>query len=251
MLKTRVIPALLLKNGGLIKTEKFGKFTYIGDPCNAVRIFNELEVDELIFLDISASREKHEPDFDLLADLASECFMPMTYGGGVSTFEQAQRIFAIGFEKISLNNICVEDPQLVTLLSAHFGAQSIVGSIDVKKNLWGKYEVRVLNGTKSVRKDPIKYAKELEILGVGEILITDIDREGTWEGFNLTLIKNVSEAVNIPVIAQGGAGTIGHIGKAKDAGASAVALGSMVVFQKKGMGVLVNFPDKNQLELVL
>ena len=249
MLRTRIIPALLLRNESLIKTERFGKFTYIGDPCNTVRIFNELEVDELIFLDITATKEKRQPNYGLLADIANECFMPLTYGGGVTTFEQAQRILSIGFEKISLNNACVRNPQLVTQLSEHFGAQAIIASIDVKKNLFGKYQVMTLNGKQSVGKDPVVYAKELEALGAGEILLTSIEREGTWQGFDVELVKKVADAVDIPVIAQGVAGNIEHIADVvKQGNASAVALGSMVVFQKQGMGVLVNFPERSALE---
>ncbi len=252
MLRTRVIPTLLLRNESLVKTVRFGKFTYVGDPCNTVRIFNELEVDELVFLDITATKEKRQPNFDLLADIANECFMPLTYGGGVATFEQAQRIFHIGFEKISINNACVHDPQFVTRLSEYFGAQAVIASIDVKKNLFGKYQVMTLNGKESISKDPVEWAQELEKLGAGEILLTSIDREGTWQGFDLELVRTVADAVDIPVIAQGGAGTIDHIGDVvKQGNASAVALGSMVTFQKQHMGVLINFPDQNALAIAL
>lgn len=249
MLKTRIIPALLLRNESLIKTERFGRFTYVGDPCNTVRIFNELEVDELIFLDITASRDQRQPNFSLLADIANECFMPLTYGGGVTTFEQARHILSIGFEKISLNTSCVHDPRLLSQLSEHFGAQAIIGSIDVKRNLFGNSQVMALNGKESIGKDPVEYAKELESLGVGEILLTAIDREGTWQGFDIELVKAVADSVDVPVIAHGGAGNVEHIREVVNQGnASAVALGAMVVFQKKSMGVLVNFPERAALE---
>lgn len=248
MLRTRIIPALLLRNECLVKTIYFGKFTYVGDPCNTVRIFNELEVDELLFLDITATREGRPPNLKVLAEIASECFMPLGYGGGVRTFDNARAILEIGFEKVAINSFASEKPAFVTQLAEHFGNQAVIASIDVKKDLWGRYRVFTHAGKRSTGRDPVEWAQELVALGAGEILLTSIDREGTWEGFDLELVKDVTAAVNIPVIAHGGAGTVAHIGAVvKQAGASAVALGSMVVFQKKGMGVLINFPDKNIL----
>lgn len=244
MLRTRIIPALLLRNESLVKTVRFGKFTYVGDPCNTVRIFNELEVDELLFLDITATTENRTPNLKVLTDIANECFMPLGYGGGVRTFDNAKAIFEIGFEKVALNSFASEEPAFVTQLAEHFGNQAVIASIDVKKDLWGRYRVYTHAGKRATGRDPVEWAQELVTLGAGEILLTSIDREGTWEGFDLELVKDITAAVNIPVIAQGGAGTVAHIGAVvKQAGASAVALGSMVVFQKKGMGVLINFPD--------
>ncbi len=252
MLRTRIIPVLLLRNESLVKTIRFGKFTYVGDPCNTVRIFNELEVDELLFLDITATKEGRSPNLKVLADIANECFMPLGYGGGIQTFEDAQAVFEIGFEKIAINSCAIENPKLITKLAAHYGNQAIIGSIDVKKNIFGTYQVITRAGTKNTHKNPVDWARELESLGAGEILLTSIDREGTWEGFDLELVKSITEAVNIPVIGHGGAGNLNHIGEVvKKSGASAVALGSVVVFQKKGMGVLINFPDKDNLEKVL
>lgn len=248
MLRTRIIPALLLRNECLVKTIYFGKFTYVGDPCNTVRIFNELEVDELLFLDITATREGRPPNLKVLAEIANECFMPLGYGGGVRTFDNARAILEIGFEKVAINSFASEKPAFVTQLAEHFGNQAVIASIDVKKDLWGRYRVFTHAGKRSTGRDPVEWAQELVALGAGEILLTSIDREGTWEGFDLELVKDVTAAVNIPVIAHGGAGTVAHVGAVvKQAGASAVALGSMVVFQKKGMGVLINFPDKNIL----
>ena len=247
-LRTRIIPALLLRNESLVKTVRFGKFTYVGDPCNTVRIFNELEVDELIFLDITATQEKRSPNFKVLADIANECFMPLGYGGGIRTLDDAKTVFDIGFEKIAVNSHAMENPQFISQLASSFGSQAIISSIDVKKNLWGRYQVRTHSGKHVSEFDPVTWAKKLESLGAGEILLTSIDQEGTWEGFDLDLVKSVTEAVNIPVIAHGGAGTKDHIVEVvKQAGASAVALGSMVVFQKKDMGVLVSFPDNEYL----
>lgn len=252
MLRTRIIPVLLLRNESLVKTVRFGKFTYVGDPCNTLRIFNELEVDELLFLDITATRERRGPNLKVLADIANECFMPLGYGGGVRTLDQAKSIFDIGFEKIAVNTYAVEHPEFMTELAKYYGNQAVIASIDIKKGFLGKNWVQTYSGRHRTILDPVAWAKELESRGAGEILLTAIDREGTWSGFDLELVNSVADAVSIPVIAHGGAGTLAHIGEVvRQAGASAVALGSMVVFQKKGMGVLVNFPEKNQLELAL
>ncbi|OEU69678.1 MAG: imidazole glycerol phosphate synthase subunit HisF [Desulfovibrio sp. S3730MH75] len=249
MLRTRIIPALQLRNESLVKPIRFGNFTYVGDPCNTVRIFNELEVDELLFLDTTATREKRSPNLKVLTDIANECFMPLGYGGGIRTSEDAKAVFDIGFEKVAVNSFAMENPAFISQLAETYGSQAVIASVDVKKNFWGHYQVRTCSGKQRTQYDPVIWAKKLETMGAGEILLTSIDREGTWAGFDLDLVKRVTEAVNIPVIAHGGAGTIEHIRDVvKNAGASAVALGSMVVFQKKGMGVLVNFPDQQQLE---
>jgi len=252
MLRTRIIPALLLRNESLVKTVRFGKFTYVGDPCNTVRIFNELEVDELLFLDITASRENRSPNLKVLADIANECFMPLSYGGGIRSLDQAKAVFDIGFEKVAINTQAVKNPALIGDIARHYGSQAVIASIDVKKGLFGGQAVRTTGGKSNTRRAPVDWAKEVEEMGAGEILLTSIDREGTWEGFDLELVKCVTDAVSVPVIAHGGAGTLEHIGEVvKQANASAVALGSMVVFQKKGMGVLVNFPGQVELESML
>ena len=248
MLRTRVIPALLLNDESLVKTKNFGKFTYVGDPCNTVRIFNELEVDELVFLDIFASRKGRGPNFELLVDIANECFMPLGYGGGIKTFDDAHRILRMGFEKIIINARALEKPEFISELAKHFGSQAVIVSIDVKKDVLGHYRVFTHGATKNTHRKPLEWAQEVERLGAGEILLTSIDKEGTWDGFDIGLTKLVADGVGIPVIAQGGAGCVDDISKVVHEGAaSAVALGSMVVFQKKGMGVLVNFPDPDQL----
>jgi cyclase len=249
MLRTRVIPTLLLRDESLVKTVRFGKFTYVGDPCNTVRIFNELEVDELVFLDITATRDGRRPNLSVLRDIANECFMPLGYGGGIRSFDDAQAILKLGFEKIIVNSHAVDEPQFVRRLADHFGAQAVIVSIDVKRDLFGRNRVFTRSGSRDSGLDPVDWARQVEALGAGEILLTSIDREGSWDGFDLGLVKAVTDAVGIPVIAQGGAGRIEHIvDVVQQANASAVALGSMVVFQKKGMGVLVNFPDPAQLE---
>ncbi len=248
MLRTRVIPALLLRNESLVKTVRFGSFIYVGDPANTVRIFNELEVDELLFLDITASREKRTPNLKVLADIANECFMPLGYGGGISCLDQAKAVFDIGFEKIAINTHAVDQRSLVTDIAKQYGSQAVIVSIDVRRGLLGGRTVRTLGGKTNTGRDPVAWAKEVEQMGAGEILLTSINREGTWEGFDLDLVKSVTDAVSIPVIAHGGAGTLAHIREVvHDAHASAVALGSMVVFQKKGTGVLVNFPEQAEL----
>jgi cyclase len=249
MLRTRVIPLLLLYNNNIVKTVKFGKFSYIGDPVNSVRIFNEFEVDELIFLDIAASRERKNPNFNLLHEIANECFMPLSYGGGITNLDHAKKIFDTGFEKISINTSSIEKPELITQIANQYGSQAIIVSLDVKKNIFGKKTIRTLSGKKNTKKNPIDWAKEVENRGAGEILLTSIDNEGTWNGFDIDIVKQITDNISIPVIAHGGAGNIDHIKEVvKNAKASAVALGSMIVFQKKGMGVLLNFPDKKKIE---
>jgi len=248
MLRTRVIPALLLRGESLVKTERFGRFRYIGDPCNTVRIFNELEVDELAFLDITATIERRPPNFALLRDIASECFMPLSYGGGLRTFDDAARLFDTGFEKVVINSHAVERPAFVSEVAEVYGAQAVVASIDVRRTLLGGERVVTHAGRQAHRIEPVAWAVEMERRGAGEILLTAIDREGTWSGFDLDLTRRVADAVSIPVIAQGGAGGVPDIVRAvREGGASSVAVGSMVVFQKQGFGVLVNFPQPAEL----
>ena len=250
MLRTRVIPSLLLKGSVLVKGVNFAKHQYIGDPANTLRIFNELEVDELCILDIDAG--KRGPNFDILSDIVNECFMPLAYGGGVSSVDQAGRLFGMGFEKVVINSAALTRPSLISDLATKFGSQAVVVSIDVRRRLLGGYAVYGQSGRQKHRLDPVEWAKTVQQLGAGEILLTSIDQEGTWQGFDTELIRQVAGSVTIPLIAQGGADGIAAILKAvKDAGADAVALGSMVVYQKRGMGVLVNFPDKRRLQEAL
>ena len=252
MLQTRIIPCLLLKDDSLVKTVNFKNASYIGDPLNTARIFNELEVDELTLLDISATNNNKKPDFKILAELANECFMPLAYGGGVCNFEDAKKIFQIGIEKVVINSAAFTNPLFITELAEHFGNQAIVASIDVKKNMFGKYQVFSNSGTKKQKVDPVTWAQELERLGAGEILLTAIHQEGTWTGFDINIREKISNTVSIPVIANGGASSIEDIKKAVKQGcASAVSLGSMVVYQNEGMGVLVNFPQRDILSQIL
>lgn len=242
----------MLKDESLVKTIQFGKYGYIGDSINTCRIFNELEVDELCFLDISASKEKKEPDYKILQEISNECFMPLSYGGGVFNFEQAEKIFKIGFEKIIINSASFTHPGLISEIAKVYGSQAVVVAVDVKKNFWGKYEVFGVSGTVNHKKNPVDWVKEVENLGAGEILLTSIDREGTWKGFDVELVRKITDTTTLPVIAHGGAGSVKHIEEVVKMGnASAVALGSMVVYQKQGLGVLVNFPDRKILEQTL
>jgi cyclase len=243
--RIRTIPVLLLNNGGLYKTIKFKNPTYIGDPINAVKIFNEKEADELLILDYRASIEKRGPDFSKIAEIAGEAFMPMAYGGGIRNLDDAKKVFDSGFEKIVLNSILFEDITLVDKIASIYGAQSVVGCIDFKKNLFGKFNVYAYSGSKSTGKTPVEWAKFLDDKGVGEIILNNIDKDGTWDGYSLNLITEVSSNVHIPVIACGGAGSVEDFKKAVTAGASAVAAGSMFVYQKKGMGVLISFPSSS------
>lgn len=251
MLRTRVIPCLQLLDESLVKTVRFKKPGYIGDFVNTVRIFNELEVDELCFLSIRATQKGEQPDFAILSQIASECFMPLSYGGGIKDFDTASRIFKMGFEKIVLNSVVFEKPELVTELANHFGSQSVIVSIDYKKDFLGRINMYSHGGTKKQKGELLEFVKHIESLGAGELLLTSMDQEGTWQGYDLSTLKVLSESIDIPVIVNGGAGNLRHFEDAIANGASALGAGSMVVYQSKGMGVLVNFPDQKQLKEAL
>lgn len=247
MLTTRVIPVLLKRRKALVKTIKFNKFNYIGDPLNTIQIFNNLEVDELAFLDITASKEGREPDYELISEMASECFMPLAYGGGVKTVEQMKKIFSLGIEKIIICSEALDNPDLIKKAASLFGNQSIVVSIDVYKNFWGKYEVATVSGTNKTKIDAFDFAKQMEAAGAGEIIINSIDNDGQMKGYDLELIKMISEQVSVPVIACGGAGVYQDLQKAVKAGASAVAAGSLFVYQNANRNVLINYPDEQDM----
>jgi len=252
MLQTRVFPCLLLRNSCLVKTIHFKNPTYIGDPINTTVIFNEKEVDELVFLDITATTENKKPDFNIIREIASECFMPFAYGGGIKNVDDARKIFNLGAEKIVLNSAAVENPTVVSKLADSFGSQSIVISIDVKKTADNEYNSYICSGTKPTGIDPAELARRMEKLGAGEIFLNSIDKDGTMRGYDLTLIKRVSEAVNIPVIACGGAGCYEDIGAPIIAGgAHAAAAGSIFVYMGKNRAVLINFPQRNELRAIL
>ncbi|MDR9498528.1 MAG: AglZ/HisF2 family acetamidino modification protein [Hydrogenovibrio sp.] len=249
MLRTRVIPVLLLQEGGLVKGQQFKNHKYVGDPINAVKIFNEKEVDELVFLDISATDENRGPDFYLLADMASEAFMPFAYGGGVKTVKQVERLFSIGVEKAIINTAAFLDPNMVKEAVKVAGSQSIVVSMDVKKPLFGSYEVYVNNGKAKTKLDPVTYAKKMQDYGVGELIVSSIDREGTGKGYDIKLLEMVSDAVAIPVVGLGGAGCVQDLADAKNQTAvSGLAAGDLFVFHGKHKAVLITYPKYSELE---
>jgi cyclase len=239
----RVIPCLLLQDAGLVKTTKFGQPRYVGDPINAIRIFNEKSVDELVFLDITASRTGAEPNYDLIARIAGECFMPLCYGGGIRTLEQARRIVASGVEKIAVNSTAIDRPQLLSELSQELGASSVVVAIDVKRDLFGRNRVYHPGQRRLTKLDPIQHAKAGVAAGAGEVFLNNVDRDGQRSGFDTALIAKVSAAVNVPVIACGGAANLADMRTAVDAGASAAAAGSIFVFYGPHRAVLINYPD--------
>ena len=247
MLRVRVIPTLLLRGQGLVKGVKFGGHRYVGDPVNTVRIFNTKEVDELLLLDISATPEGRKPNFDLIHEIASQAFMPLGYGGGVSSIEDVERLFRVGVEKVVINS-SASNLEFIKQASRIAGAQSIVGSIDVRRKMLGGYHVYTRCGSFDTKEDPVSYAKRLEDSGVGELIICSIDREGTDKGYDLDLIALVAESVTIPVVASGGAGSLLDMARAVEVGASAVAAGNMFVFHGRHKAVLITYPPYALLE---
>ncbi|MDH4214075.1 MAG: AglZ/HisF2 family acetamidino modification protein [Candidatus Thorarchaeota archaeon] len=251
MLRTRVIPCLLLRERGLVKTVRFKNPIYVGDPINAVRIFNDKEVDEIVFLDITATIEKKPPQFDLIQDITTECFMPFGYGGGIHDIETAQKLLKIGTEKVIFNSSAT-DLELIRKAADEFGSQSVVVSIDVKRSKFSTYQVYTHSGTMNTKKDPVEFAKAVEAAGAGEIFLNSIDRDGTMEGYDLKLIQAVTLSVNIPVVACGGAGNLVHFQEAiLKGGASAVSAGSLFVFHGTHKAVLINYPTQKELKQYL
>ncbi|MCS0581293.1 AglZ/HisF2 family acetamidino modification protein [Massilia pinisoli] len=238
----RVIPCLLLQDGGLVKTQGFRRPRYVGDPINAVRIFNDKYVDELVFLDIDASRTGAEPNYDLIQRIAGECFMPLCYGGGIRTLEQARRIVAVGVEKIAVNSMAIDNPALLSAMSAELGASSVVAGIDVKRDFFGRERVFHPGKRRLTSLDPVAHAVAVVRAGAGEIFLNSVDRDGRGTGFDVDLIARVSAAVNVPVIACGGAAGLDDMRAAVQSGASAAAAGSMFVFYGPHRAVLINYP---------
>ena len=245
MLRPRIIPCLLIKDKGLVKTVQFKDPKYVGDPINAVKIFNEKEVDEIMIIDIDATKDGREPDYKLIEDLAAECRMPFCYGGGVKTVEQAQRIFSLGVEKVAISSEAVLNPSLLCEIGQRVGAQSIVVVLDVKKNKLGKYEIYSHNGTKNTGKDPVAFAIEVEKLGAGEIVVNSIEQDGVMKGYDWEIIDQIRNAVNIPMTVLGGAGNLADIGKLiKKYGVIGAAAGSLFVFKGVFKAVLINYPKR-------
>jgi cyclase len=244
----RIIPCLLLRNKGLVKTVKFKESTYVGDPINTVKIFNEKEVDEIFFLDIDATKTKREPPYELIQNIASECFMPFAYGGGIQSLQQIDKIIKSGAEKIIINTMAFLQKNFIIDAVSQFGSSTIAVSIDVKQEFLKGNIVYINGGTRSTGKNPVEYAREIENEGAGEILINSIDRDGTMEGYDIELIKSISQSVRIPVIACGGAGKMSDFRLAvKEGGASAAAAGSFFVFHGKRRAVLITYPTYSEI----
>lgn len=247
MLRPRIIPSLLLHDKGLVKTVNFKSPKYVGDPINAVRIFNEKQVDELAFFDIDATVLGKEPDYVLIEKLANQSRMPLCYGGGVQTVEQAQKIFSLGIEKIALSSAVIKNPHLVTQIADRVGSQSVIVVLDIKKKLLGGYEVYTHNGKRSTGINPVKFAKELEQLGAGEIILNSIDQDGVMKGFDMILIDKIAENISIPLTVLGGAGSLNDIEKVIDKhGVIGVAVGSLFVFKGPYKAVLINYPTQSE-----
>lgn len=241
-----MIPCLLLRDGGLWKTVRFGEERYVGDPINTARLFNDKEVDELVLLDITATVEGRRPSLSAIREVAGECFAPLCYGGGVRSLEDMHDIYSVGVEKVALNAAAVEQPELVAQAAARFGSQSVVVAIDVRAG-----EVVTHRGTRSTGLDPVEHARGATERGAGEILLTSVGREGTGAGLDTDLVERVAGAVGVPVVAHGGAGSVEHLGEAARAGASAVAAGSLFVFVGPYRAVLVTYPGEAELAAVV
>tara|TARA_R110002050_G_scaffold54685_11_gene123568 strand:+ start:340 stop:1101 length:762 start_codon:yes stop_codon:yes gene_type:complete len=247
MLRPRIMPCLLLKDGSLVKTTKFKKPLYVGDAVNAIKIFNGKEVDELVLIDIS----KKSIPFDVIRKITKECFMPLCYGGSIKTLEDMKTLFQLGIEKIIINTLLFENPDLVRKAIELFGSQSIVASVDVKKNFWGVSKVYRHSLKKTIDLSPVEYLTQLEDLGVGEILLYSVDRDGTWDGMDNELINQMSTNTHLPIISCGGVGNIKDVEDGIMNGSSGVAIGSMCVYSKKNMGVLIKFPKQNDVEQII
>ena len=241
----RIIPCLLYDGSGLVKTVKFKNPSYVGDPINAIKIFNDKEVDELIIIDINASKQKRKPHFDKIADMASEAFMPFAYGGGVKTFDDFAKIYKIGVEKVIVNSLIQENPDLIKKVIEHYGAQAVVACIDFKKTIFGAKVPYSYIGHK-IKFSLLDYANYLTTeIGVGELILNSVDKEGTWEGYDYEIIKQTLNHVEVPVVASGGCGSINDLKKVLyETNVNAAAVGGMAVYSKKGMGVLINFPER-------
>ncbi|MCZ7594399.1 MAG: AglZ/HisF2 family acetamidino modification protein [Hyphomicrobium sp.] len=249
MLIPRVIPCLLINDGGMVKTRKFRKKTYLGDPVNVINLFNNFEVDEIVLLDIAASEAGRAPDIELVATVAEECWVPLTYGGGISRLDQIESLIKAGCEKVVLASAVADDLMLMREASREFGAQAIIGSVDARRKMFGGYETRVTNAGRRLGVSPVERARQFEDAGAGEILLQSIDRDGEMNGYDLELVAEVSRGISLPVVACGGAGDRDDLPlPVKRSGASASAAGSLFVFSGRERGVLINFPERDALE---
>ena len=249
MFRPRVIPVLLLRNLGLVKSIRFKDYKYIGDPINAVKIFNDLKTDELVFLDITASKEGRAVSADLVKDIGDEAFMPFGVGGGISNIKQIEQLLKAGAEKVVINTNTVLNPELIAEASRIFGSQSIVVALDIKKTFFGKYECWIKDGSENTKANPVDLAKKAENLGAGELVLNSIDLDGLMTGYDIDLIRSIAEIVSIPVVACGGAGNLEHLKQGYVEGkAHALAAGSMFVFHGPRRAVLINYPAKSELK---
>lgn len=253
MLYPRIIPCLLVKNKGLVKTLKFKNPKYVGDPINAVKIFNEKEVDELMVLDIEATIEDREPDYKMIENLAVECRMPLCYGGGIKTIEQAQKISSLGVEKIAISSAVLDNPELVTKMAKQVGSQSVIVVLDIKKCLTdNKYEIWIHNGQKNTGKNPIEFVQYLEKLGAGEIVINSIDNDGVMKGYDFALVDEIRRAITLPLTVLGGAGSLEDIRQLINRyGIIGAAAGSLFVFKGVYRAVLINYPSPVEKEALI
>ena len=252
MLSPRIIPCLLVHNKGLVKTVKFKDAKYVGDPINAVKIFNEKEADELMLLDIDATVENRESNYKMIENLAVECRMPLCYGGGIKTVEQAQKIFNLGVEKIALSSSVLENPSLVTEIAKEVGSQSVVVVLDVKKKIFGGYDVYTHNGTRKTKIDLEIFIKELQVLGVGEIVINSIDNDGLMKGYDIGLISKIKPIIDVPMTVLGGAGNLEDMENLiKEFGIIGCAAGSLFVFKGKYKAVLINYPNQEKRNQII
>jgi len=251
MLRARIIPSLLVRQSGLVKTRKFADEKYVGDPINAVRIFNEKEVDELIVSDIDATTEGCEPNYEMIARLAAECRMPLCYGGGITSVEQAKRIMGLGVEKVALSAAAVRRPGLVSQIAEQVGTQSVVVVLDVKKKFLGGYRIHIRNGTVDTKLDPAIFAREMEQRGAGEIVVNSIDHDGMMQGYDLVLASQVRDAVGLPMTILGGAGSYDHMREAAiRLGTIGLGAGSLFIFKGKYRAVLINYPGAEERAMI-
>ena len=252
MLRPRIIPCLLVQNKGLVKSVQFKNHKYVGDPINAVRIFNEKEADELMLIDIDTTINKVEPNYKMIQNIASECRMPLCYGGGIKNVQQAQKIFSLGVEKIALSSILVENPNIISDLASKVGSQSVVAILDVKKKLFGGYEIYTHNGKNSTGINPIDFVQKIENLGAGEIVINSIDQDGTMNGYDLKLVEQIRKSTSLPLTILGGAGSLNHIGNLiQNYGIIGAAAGSLFVFKGVYKAVLINYPSFNEKDKLI
>lgn len=243
MLRARIVPFLLLRGKGLVKTQQFDQPKYVGDPINAVKIFNEKEVDELAILDIEASAKDRAPDFDLLRDIAAESRMPLCYGGGIRDAETAARIIALGYEKTSISASALERPELISDVARRVGTQSTVVTVDVRREgLMGGYKIYSHNGKRRHKHDLFEFVKEAEARGAGEIVINSIDRDGMMQGYDLKLARRIRDLVNTPLSFVGGAGSTADMAALIDSlGPVGAGAGSLFVFNGKYRAVLISY----------